>query len=442
MRQALKSPALLLAGCLLLGSKAVAGEPAVVADGTVTLEMCLQRGLAHARQKGLFDAEVAGARAGVDQSRAQSSIQLNATPGVRYTPSDGRWQAEVQANLGEQLLEIPQNRVRQSLAAGRLTSFEFRRDRGRNLYAAGLVRAFAVCLRSQQDLELAEERLRVAEQAATAWGKLDAVTKALVERREKALVAARDARAGRDRAGERFAESRRQLGALTGLTESELQRCRELPDFAPAEVPLDRCLDWAREHRSDLARARHEAGLMEQAVSLARMERWPRPKLTFGYNDNDTSSAELLTRLVVEVPLWDAGRTKAKAAELSAQHNQLRLDAESLLEKIVKEVTESHLKLRAAAFALQIAAEDPLPGKDFRLAEVNWKNGEISQLEFEQARLRLFESRALIAQRRWDCLEAETELLDAMQAGWEDLAAGLPSAAPAQPAAVPAERAP
>lgn len=444
MKIDLMSPAILLTGCLLIGPIVVAGEPAVAAAGMATLEMCLQRGMSLARQKGLFDAEVAGARAGVDQSLAQSSIQLNVTPGVRYNPLDGRWQGEVQADLGEQLLEIPQNRVRQSLAAGRLTSFEYRRDRGLSQYAAGLVRTFAACLKNQRDLELAEELVRIAEQAATAWGRLDAITRALVEQREKALVAAREARAVRDRASEAFAQSRRQLGVLTGLSEDELRGCQEPPNYAPAEVPLDRCLGWAREHRSDLARVRHEASLMEKAVSLALMDRWPRPKLAFGYNNNDnddnTKSAELLARLVVEVPLWDAGRAKARAAELSSQHTGLLLEAESLLERIVREVTERHLKLRAAVFALETAVLDTLPGKEFRLAEVNWKNGQISQLEFEQARLRLFESEVRIAQRKWDCLEAETELLDAVQASREDLAAGLPPASHAQPAAVPAER--
>ena len=434
MRPALL-PAVVLAS-LLLAAHASAGEPAFADAGTTTLEECLQRGMTLARQKGLFDSEIAGARAGVDEAHARSSLQLNVSPGVRYNAADGRLLGEVQADLGEQLLEIPQNRVRNRLAAGRLTSSELQRDRMWSQYAAGIVRAYAACLRFQREGDLAEQRLRLAEQASTAWGQVDLGTRALVEQREIALVAARDARVDHDRVSEVLRQSLRRLGVLTGLAEDELRRCQEPPGYAPVEVSLDRCLGWAREHRSDLARARHEAGLMEQSVSLARMDRWPRPRLTFGYNNNEnTDETELLTRLVVEIPLWDAGRTKAKAAELSAQSAGLRLEVESLSERIVGEVTQSYLKSHAAALALQHAVQDPLPGKEMSLAEVNWKNGVMSRLDFEQARLRLFESQARIAQRRWNCLEAEAELLDAVQASREDLAAGLP---PAPPAGIPA----
>lgn len=436
MRRALVRVA--LAGCLAAATAAGAEEPAA---GTASLETCLQRGLALARQKGLFDSQVTGARAAVDAARAESSLQLNVSPGIRYNAMDGRWLGEAQADLGERLLELPQNRVRKNLAAGRLTSSEYRRERMAGQYAAGIVRAFAACLSDQQVFELAEERARLAEQAAGAWTQLDASTRAFVEQREKALATAREAQAGRELAREALLQSRRHLGVLSGLGEAELARCQEPPGYTPPSVPLERCLAWARERRSDLTAARHEAGLMEQSVSLARMERWPRPRLSFGYmTDDATDEAELLGRLVVQIPLWDAGLTKARAAELSAQHAGLRFEAETLAERIAGEVTRSYLKLQQAASSLRNLVQDPLPAQEFQMADVKWKNGQISRIDFEQARLRLLESRARIAMQRWDCLEAEADLQDAVQATREELAAGLPlaSAPGAGPGAAPA----
>jgi outer membrane protein TolC len=443
MMRILVKAAVLLACSLCFGAPAWAGEPAPVSAGTATLEACLERGMARAEREGLFDSEVAAAKAGVDEARSQSALRLNVTPGVRYNTLDGRWLGDLQANLGDTLLEVSQNRVRRGIAEGRVTSAGYRRERMRSQYAAGIVRAYAACLRAQGDLDQAGERARLAEEAVSAWSRLDAGTRALVEQREKASLAARDARDGRDRLEEVLVQTRRRLATLTGMTEEELGRCREPESYAPAAVSLERCLAWAREHRSDLARARHEAGLMEQAVRLARMDRWPKPRLSFGYtSNNNATDNELSARLAVEVPLWDAGQTSARAAELSAQSAGLRVEADSLEAKIAEEVTQGYLKLREATHLLENAARDLLPAREAQLAEVRWKNGEISRLEYDESRLGLFEQQGRIGRLKWECLEAEAELQDVLQASREELSAGLPAAPPPEPAAAPPVKAP
>jgi outer membrane protein TolC len=423
--------------CLAEEGKSDAADSAPKA---LTVDSCVDAALRFAEANGMFDAEVASSEAARRETHSGSMPHLNVTPEYRENFSGYRdSQFNVAADLGQRFLEVPQNIVRNRIARGQVGIAELRSRRLRIQYASRVMKAYVMSLRARQDLELSRGRLGMAEKEQVAWRHVTTVDRVVNERRERSLRETERLRIALADAEAMQGESNRQLRQLCGLGDVEVQLA-ELPPYGMPSVTLDSCLRWALTHRSDLAAAEREQALLAEGVRLANMDRLPRPRASFGYDSGGTDS-DLnnnpqggYAMLALEIPIWDAGETRARATQLAVKRDSLAIRIPELKSEISAGVSESYVRLRQAAGVLSAKTDDTAAEKVFREADVRFKLGGASPHEHEGAQLRLEAYRAEVQTANWACYEEEAQLLEALQATRADLAAGLP---PSEAAAGP-----
>ena len=426
--------AVALAACV---SVCLAGEvesdAAVSAPKAMTVDSCVDAALQFAETNGMFGAEVASSEAERRETWSGSMPHLNVTPELRENFSgDSGSQFNVAGDLGQHFLEVPQNIVRNRIARGQVGIAELRSRRLRTQYAARVMRAYVTCLRASQEVELSRGKLGMAEKEQVAWGRVTTADRVVEERRDRSLRETERLRISLADAKTMQGECDRQLRQLCGLVDVEV-RLTDLPPYGMPSVTLDNCLQWAMTHRSDLLAARREKELLTEGVRLARMDRLPKPRATFGYdsggNNSDLNSNPEggYAMLALEIPIWDAGATRARAEQLAAKRDSLEIRMPELESEISAAVSESYVRLRQAASTLGAKTDDTTAEKVFREADVRFTLGGASQHEHEGARLQLDAYRAEVQAANWACYEEEAQLLEALQATRADLAAGLPA---------------
>jgi len=397
---------------------------------SLTVDQCIERAMAVAEEKGLFDRDIAFARTDLDMARARSYPHLNITPEARYYVENSDLEGAFRADLGHHFLEIPQNRLRRRIARNEMMRAQCRADRLRCVRTATVIRAYVDCLSAGQDQALVETRLRAAAKANGAWRRVNAQTQALIDKKEASARAVRDARSAVERAELRHSEARRQLGQLCGLQANEVPQLTALPGFEMPPVSLDDCLSWAAAHRSDLAATRHELTLTTTTISLARMARFPTPGLSFGYTDREQNEFEdreggPFATVQLRVPVWDAGEVRARVRRLEARRKALDADSEELESATARGVATAFLALRTASQSLEAAQTDQQPLRRFQAAEVRFRSGRISSTELDVAHVQLAEHETAVLHREWDCFRARADLLAAIEATPTQLSAGL-----------------
>lgn len=426
-----RAAAWLLACAMPAGAAFAETNGAASLPEPVTLEECIARSLDAAGNRGVFDSEMAFARADAAAARSRSYPHLNVIPDVRYYPGDAEIEGAVSADLGEHFLEIPQNRLHRRIAERNIARAGYRRDGLRNARRAATVQAYVDCLQTGKDLEMARMESAVREAAAAAWNELADDAPASVEQREAARRALLEARAASAQAEWRDRETRRRLSALCEFPAGAAFRMTPLPAFDMPPVGLDDCLAWAARH-SELACARHEFETSEWTIRLARMGRRPTAGLSFGYTDRgqdefDDGESGSYGALHLRIPLWDAGETRANVARLQARRDSLGLEMERIEADLEKNVSAAFAALRRAVDARTSAQSDPAPERRFRAAEARFRNGELAGAAFAEEQMNWDRHKALILSRNWDCYRSQADLLAAIEATDEELRAGLPS---------------
>ncbi len=283
-------------------------------------------------------------------------------------------------------------------------------QRGARRQASGLLRAAAEArlaataarvdyevARSYATAAAADQRARLAEAAAQAFGKARRVSQVRLaggdvsgyQNRRLQLEAARyaalrlEALVARDSAV-------RTLASLIGLIDSTsstgpIQLVDTLTP-GPLSLTVDSLVTRALASRADLRAAEFEAQAGFAEARLTRAERIPTPVLSGGYKNERLTTGETLNGFVaglsLPLPLWDRRGGAVDAARAEAARRAAEVD--SLRRQTIREVQtafDAHQALAGQLAALEAQLGDEA-AKARRAAEVAYGEGEISLLEW------------------------------------------------------------
>ncbi len=403
--------------------------------GYLSLDLCIEQALAHAQTVGLLDSNIALANAGYRRARAQSRPQLHLTPRLRtYLDSSGDTELDMGVELGEHLLDIPQNIVRRRLARARIQQANQKALYAYNRYATQAVRAYLKTDEACGAHRLAALRYSAARADREAWADITVDEPALRDRRALAILDASHAEEALRDAVIIRTQAMGHLRDLCGLDNTDVALA-PLPAYQFPPIDLERCLAWSNTNRSDLAAVRTEVRAMSNAVRLARYGRLPRARLGLGYDsggedlggEDDPEGVFAMVQLTI--PFWDAGQTRARIEEATARRDALASNLPTLERQVEQAVVTAFVQCRAASQAAERLRAVSAQKRTYEEAAARHAAGDMSKTEFTAATLawetHVEERHA--ADRA--CYESEARLCEAIQATRQQLAAGLVSEA-------------
>lgn len=404
-------------------------RPALCETVVLTRDFCVQAALSRAEAAGRLDAQLRMARTGVDLASARSVPKLNLKAGGRYESGNNDLSPEIEGDFGETLFEIPQNRARRRIARSAAVMANMLDARETSVIAARGARAWVDFARAAGKLAVAEDRFFAAVKTADAWagiGDFEGAERKRVEAQAALTREEFEVEAARTE----YALAAEQLFFVCGLDRSAAAVLEIPADYTPSAVGLDPCVERAVSRRGDLLAANERLSMLAHASRLAALGRMPTPGLNFGYRGADTSDWDeskkgFYAHAFIRIPVWDAGDISAQVRRAEIEREHAEAEAEALKIKVVSEVVAAHAAWRKAVEALRtdrgpIEAEEIAARAGARLAA-----GDISPVEHEFELLRVLELGNRRSELVLECVKAESDLLEAMNADRELWAGGL-----------------
>jgi len=410
----------------LAGSSLAEGEARKVG-----LQDCITLATNRAEREGLFDADLLAARANLMEVKSGFYPQLKVVPEVRYYFDGSDTEIYFRGDIGQRLLEIPQNLARRRLALEQIKSAEHKRDRGRCEEISSVMKLYVGSLRSAEELKISRQRLAAAEKSAAMWRQVQTDEPALKKQKEDAEKNLRVAKglAAQTELLNKFL--RGQLMSLCGIKMDEAVELKALPVYKAPEVTIDQCLAWALKNRSDLLSARKDAEMLKEAARLAKMDRWPKPRLMVGYGetgsqtDVTTQRESVFAAIGVEFNIWDAGEITAKVRGIEAKIKGAGFQLDMLEKRVSESVILAFSDWYKAAQLLLAESSNEKILEEYKRAELRYRNGEITEVEFFAAEALKLENDFEAVKKNLTCFEKEADLLEAIEAGTEQLLNGL-----------------
>lgn len=319
----------------------------------------------------------------------------------------------VQGGLSEEVLLPGKRPARIDQATNALASAEASRTDVDRLASFEVRRRFV-------GLQLADERLRLARDNLARYRETVRVT---AERARDGDIASTEydrialEQRGYEHELAQAQSSRREAAdALLALVGSDADDVEAVGSLAvpPAPSDVDRLVADALSGRPDLRAAKASRDAAEAALRVARAEAWPNPTIGIGYTHSEFQISGDLANSIganVSVPLPVANRNEGAIERAEAEAEASRQEVRRLELTIPREVrTAVEEYERARARLARFEGEFSRQAESTRrAAEVSYRNGAVSPLEFLEA------ERAYIATQR-DRLDA---LEDAHTAAWD-----------------------
>lgn len=340
------------------------------------------------------------ARLGVEEAQLVRASQL--------LPSNPELQARLGTdrpfkNTGEQLMEVQlqqeveiagQRGLRKTEAETRLRAAQARVRALETRIAQEASGAWYRLWRAEQQRTLAREALELARALDTAAeSRFQAGDIPELERNVAAVDLARAERATATLEAE-HARARLDLARLLGRTDTQA------PDIASEEEPLpelpaetlEALQAQAREHRADLAAAKHTEAAAEARVQLRSRERIPNPTLSVAYEREsqifgslEDVDQHLFAGLSIPLPFWNRGQ--AELREARAEQGAAQVEREAAERQVDTEVATALTEVRQARKALDaLTGTLPKMKRNLELVRRAFEAGQLDLLSLLNAR--------------------------------------------------------
>ncbi|MEQ9689334.1 MAG: TolC family protein [Hoeflea sp. D1-CHI-28] len=277
--------------------------------------------------------------------------------------------------------------------------------------------AFTEAVAAEAAIELAEERIRLAQEVErSVSAQVEAGREPLVQR-NRAEVALGQAELQFDRTRRRAVLPRDVLGSLTGIDPAEIKLESEwFERLDPVELPNSTTLDRA----IDVLQSEAEVLRSQAEFEMQRREALPDLTVSAGirrFHDNDDSA--FVVGLSIPIPVFDRkqGAIRRARAELVAAEADL---AASRL-RLANAVAAARTRLAAARDNVTALRADILPKAEeaFFFAEEGYRQGKFSYLDVLDAQRTLFEGRRELLDALQSFHESRAELERLAGAGFE-----------------------
>ena len=364
--------------------------------GLLRLGEALALALAHNPELAAFSWEVRQAEARTLQAglRPNPEIGFEVENIAGSGPFRSFDEAETTLQLGQLIETAGKRQKRRRVARGEQDLAGWDYETLRLDVFTETTRRFVAVLAAQEELRLAEERLRLADAV------LDTVRVRVREgaaspvERTRARVAVSAARVSRDQAAAELEASRTELAALWGSTEPRFLAVQGDLDHTQAPPAVDVLLARA-EQNPDLARWSSEIALREARVELERARRFPNLKVAVGprYLSGSGDTA-LVGGVSLPIPLFDRNQGAALAAQYGlARARQARSAAEV---RVRSELRVAHRRLEAAFQRVSSISQQSLPAAEAAYQQTldGFRRGLFRYLDVLDAQRTLFDLRS------------------------------------------------
>lgn len=406
-----------------------------------TFQEYVARATNRAARSGFLDEDLIEAELSLNDAKARFIPHLTISPEGRYYFKNDKPTYDLRADIGQHLLQIPQNLINKRVAKHQLKSAEFKRGRKVNQFATTAARSYIELQRLRQNLALNTNRCDLAARSAERWRKVASDDVAVRKKKEEALETERLAAQMQEQLAAVSIEMEGQVRAIGAYPAAADVVLAALPEYVLPPLEWKTCRDWALANRGDLAAMRIESEMVKQAVKLARLDRLPKPRLSVGYTSSDWNSGSdsaqsgdndgFFAALTLEIPIWDGGEISGRVRALEAKRRAIDSGLLMLEARITQEALKAYAELRQAFVEYEMERKNEKPSEEARTAEARWRSGEINELEYRSQLFAFAEQQASVARKNIACYEAEVALWEALQADAGQIRAGLRMPAPA-----------
>jgi outer membrane protein TolC len=187
-------------------------------------------------------------------------------------------------------------------------------------------------------------------------------------------------------------------------------------------MTVDDCIKTAYINERKYLTAKERENLARLGVKYSRLKRYPSFSF-FTTNDYAVDQAfgdefGFRVGIIASYPLYDAGETRSIIRGAESHLRSAILDLRKEKEARTLDVTEKYYKLRNQIELLRITREKEKQfAEDWARAEMDFKNGSISQLEHEQFRYAYVLSDNRVKELELDVMLAQSNLLRSMGIG-------------------------
>lgn len=427
---------------------ALAADLPETSAGTNRLSQTFQEFVSNATERaarsGFLDDDLIEAELTLNDAKARFIPHLTLSPEGRYYFKNDKPTYDLRADIGQHLLEIPQNLVNKRVAKFQMTSADFKRGRKVNQFYVTAAKSYLELQRLRYNLALNTNRCDLAARSRERWQKVTSDDSLVLKKKEEAMQADRRSAQVQEQLEAVALEMERQVRIIGGLPAGANVAFATLPDYTLPAMEWKSCRAWALAKRGDLAAMRVEGEMLKQAVKLARLDRLPKPRLSVGYTSSDWNSGSdsaqsgdndgFFAALALEVPIWDGGEISGRVRALEAKRRAIEAGLVMFEARISQEALKAYAELQQAFVEFEMERGNGKVGEETRTAEARWHSGEINELEYRAQLFALAEHQAEIARKNIACYEAEVSLWEAIQSDGAQLRAGLPLAPAAKDA--------
>ncbi len=404
----------------------------------LTLDEAIRQALQNNRQVLISERTVKKARDAVSETRNASRFQIQGT--ATYT----RFDRVATARFGPQPIRLGniENRTARIVltqpidisgiirTAVQVVSLSYQiaeldYERTRNEIILQVTTAYQGVARAEEFVRVAEEALKNAqERLKVIQAQVDAGVASQFD-----LLRARTQVAQNEQA---LLSARNQLdlakAALNNLLGRPLETPLEVvkPDHLPtleADLDLETLIQRAYAQRPEVRAAERGVELAQANIHNARRGELPTLALT-GQADFNLNTSPFSPRretytgiLVLSVPIWDGGITRARVSQARDDLEIARLRLLQAREGIALEVRNAYLNLLDAKKRLEVARQGlEVATEALRLARVRFEAGVSPQLEISDAELAYTQAQTNLVNAQYDYLDAYASLMKAIGA--------------------------
>jgi outer membrane protein len=344
--------------------------------------------------------------AGTIVDRSSNSVSLGVNSGVTLFDGFGNVAALRQARLNDRAGESDLKRVRETVVFTVASNF-------------------LALIQGQEQLRVQRENLAATaalEQQIQTYVDAGARTIADLYQQQAILAAARLALVDAERTAELAKVDLMQTLQLDPAGNYEFESPADTTTAAAAQrFELDDLLARASTQRIDLDAEKARVDAAQQAVRIARSNRWPTVSLSAGYSSaynsaQDFTFSEQLDQrrggsvgVGVSVPLFDRGSTSAATRRAEIQADNANLSLVSLQQEVGLQVRRVYLDFRAAQEQLT-AAESQVRAAELALqaAQERYTAGASTLVELTQSRAAQVEAASALVSARYNLLFERT----------------------------------
>lgn len=196
--------------------------------------------------------------------------------------------------------------------------------------------------------------------------------------------------------------------------------------FDPLEPDLEACMAEALRSRPELRQMDFQKKMAGENLRIARGTGLPKVSIAGVYNywadqfnfKKDTWSNYYSVNLVVDLPIFNGFAAHARVAEAKAAIKEVELTRRGLIDYLKFEVRQAILKLNEARETLLGQEKNVEQAQEsLRIAQLNFDEGMIALIDFQQAQTALTEAKTNYYQALYDYVLATADLDRAMGVG-------------------------